>query len=156
MLFQNNAMTTIHMTSCSLCSSHETSTSEANRKIFFKNYSKTKIAHTHSHTFGNKENKDRATSINSNVPKGPHCLLGLASFLQTISGGMTDQWISKNRCYLKCTVLEKDWKQAQTLLQSKEYEYTVPCSSQEVLFAAAILNKIRLQHLRLAYTCTAV
>lgn len=144
MLFRNNAMTTIHMTSCSLCSSHETSTSEANTKIFFKKYSKTKIAHTHSHTFGNKENKER------------ELLLLTDSFLQTISGGMTDQWISKNRCYLKCTAFEKDWKQAQTLLQSKEYEYTVPCSSQKVLFAAAILHKIRLQYLRLVYTCTAV
>lgn len=150
MLFRNNAMTTIHMTSCSLCSSHETSTSEANTKIFFKKYSKTKIAHTHSHTFGNKENKERGLLLLTAMATL------LASFLQTISGGMTDQWISKNRCYLKCTVLEKDWKQAQTLLQSKEYEYTVPCSSQKVLFAATILNKIRLQYLRLVYTCKAV
>lgn len=119
------------------------------RKYFLRNTAKQKL-HTHSHTFGNKENKERELLLLTAMATL------LASFLQTISGGMTDQWISKNRCYLKCTVLEKDWKQAQTLLQSKEYEYTVPCSSQKVLFAATILNKIRLQYLRLVYTCKAV
>lgn len=66
------------------CSSHATSTSEANTKIFFKKYSKTKNAHTHTHIRLEirKIKRERVTTFNSNVAERPTLPLR-ASFLLT-------------------------------------------------------------------------